>query len=128
MRNNTAKLILLVAIGLLLVACGSASDDMPSLEATPTAVVEGETLDDEAAMMAFVQCMRDEGIEFKDPLVDSDGNVQAPELVEGFSVTRAELAEPYAACFHHIESLSFGRERQDVSEQIDQFVALATCL
>ena len=128
MKNKTAKLILVVAIGLLLAACGSSSNDVPSLGATPTAVVEQETLDDEAAVMAFVQCMREEGIEFKDPVVDSDGNVQQPEFVEGFTITRAELAEPYAACFHHIEGLTFGRERGDLSEQVDQFVVLATCL
>jgi hypothetical protein len=117
-----------ISFGLVLVACGSASDDVPSLGETPTAVVEEETLGDEAKVMAFVQCMRDEGIEFQDPLVDSDGNVQAPELVEGFTVTREELAEPYAACSHHLEGLSFGRERGDVSERVDQLVALATCL
>ena len=128
MRKNTVILIFPIAIGLLLAACGSSSDDVTSLGATPTAAVEQETLDDEAAVMAFVQCMRDEGIEFKDPVVDSDGNVQEPEFVEGFTVTREELAAPYKACSHHIEGLTFGRERADVSERIDQFVALATCL
>ena len=128
MKTKTAKLILVAAIGLLLVACSSAADDVPSLAATPTAVVEVETLDDEAAVMAFVQCMRDKGIEFKDPVVDSDGNVQQPEFVEGFTITRAELAAPYESCFHHIEGLTFGRERGDLSEQVDQFVVLATCL
>ncbi|MFC2046545.1 hypothetical protein ACFLTC_03380 [Chloroflexota bacterium] len=126
-RRNVA-LILAIAFGLVLVACGSASDSVPSLGATPTAVVGEETLGDEAKVMAFVQCMRDEGIEFKDPLVDSDGNVQFPELVEGLTVTREELAEPYAACAHHLEGLSFGRQRGDVTERVDQLVALATCL
>jgi hypothetical protein len=50
MTNKPIKLILLVAIGLFLAACGLASDDVPSLGATPTAVVEEETLDDEAAI------------------------------------------------------------------------------
>ena len=128
MTNKHVGLILVIAIGLVLAACGSASDDVPSLGATPTAVVEEEALDDEAKVMAFVQCMRDEGIEFKDPVVDSDGNVQAPELVEGFTVTREELAAPYGVCAYHLEGLSFGRERKDVSEQVDYFVELATCL
>jgi hypothetical protein len=128
MKTKTAKLILVAAIGLLLAACGSAAEDVPSLRATPTAFVEQEILDDEAAVMAFVKCMRDEGIEFKDPVVDSDGNVQQPEFVEGFTITRAELAAPYKSCFHHIEGLTFGRERGDVSKQVDQFVVLATCL
>jgi hypothetical protein len=128
MKNNSAKLILVVAIGLLLAACGSATGDVPSLGATSTAGLEQETFDDEEAVMAFVQCMRDEGIEFKDPVVDSDGNVQEPEFVEGFVVTREELAAPYAACSHHIEELTFGRERGDMSARIDQMVELATCL
>lgn len=128
MRNRYAKLILLVAIGLLLVACGSASDDVPSLEATPTAILEDEILDDEAAVMAFVQCMRDEGIELIDPVVDSDGNVQAPEVVEGVELTREEWTAPFEVCGHHIEDLSFGRERADTSAQVDQMVKLATCL
>ena len=135
MTSKLARLILVAAIDLVLVACGSASDDVPSLRTTedtqgvePTADAADDRLDDEARLMAFVQCMRDEGIEFKDPLVDSDGNVQAPELVEGFTVTREELAEPYAACSHHLEGLSFGRERKDVTERVDQLVALAACL
>lgn len=134
MTTKLAKMILVTGIGLILVACGSDSNDVPSLNTDDTqgvestAVVEEEPLDDEAKMMAFVQCMRDEGIEFKDPVVDSEGNVQRPELVEGFTITREELAAPYEACSHHLEGLTFGRGREDVSEQVDTFVALATCL
>jgi hypothetical protein len=126
-------LILVMAIGLFLVACGSGSDDVPSLNTDDTQLVEptaaaDDVLDDEAKVMAFVQCMRDEGIEFKDPVVDSDGNVQRPELVEGVTVTREELAAPYEACSQHLEGLSFGRERKDLTERVDQMVELATCL
>jgi hypothetical protein len=49
-------------------------------------------------------------------------------LVEGFTVTREEMAEPYAACSHHLEGLSFGRERRDLSAQLNEFVELASCL
>jgi hypothetical protein len=63
-----------------------------------------------------------------DPVVDSDGNVQRPALVEGVTVTRKELKEPHAACYHHIESLTFGRERTDVTEQVDKAVTIASCL
>ena len=126
--RKTLLLAVLVTISMGLVACDSASNDVPSLGATPTAIVEEEPLDDEAKVMAFVQCMRDQGIQYKDPVVDSDGNVQTPELVEGFTVTREQLAEPYAACAHHLVGLSFGRERGDVTAQVDKFVELASCL
>ncbi len=128
MTNKLLKLILIAVLGIL-AACGSDSEDVPSLatkdtqEAKPT-----KTLDDEAKMMAFVQCMRDQGIEFQDPVVDSEGNVQRPELVEGLTLSREELAVPYEACSKHLEGLTLGRKRQDASKQLDQFVALASCL
>jgi len=134
MTTKLAKLILVTVSALILVACGSDSNDVPSLNTDDTqrveytAVVEEEPLDDEAKMMAFVQCMRDEGIEFLDPTVDSEGNVQRPELAEGVEVTREELGAAYEACAEHLEGLTLEREREDVSEQVDYFVAIATCL
>jgi hypothetical protein len=127
--NKWTTLILVALLGLFLVACGSSADDVPSLEPTPTPVIEEENiLDDEAKVMAFVQCMRDRGIEYKDPVVDSDGNVQRPQLVDGVTVTRKELAKPYGACAHHLEGLSFGKERKEITELVDQMVELADCL
>jgi hypothetical protein len=131
MTNNLAKLILVIVSALLLVACGSNSSDVPSLNTEGTQRIEPTTdaaLDEEAKMMAFTQCMRDQGIELMDPGVDSEGDVQRPELAEGVEVTREELGAAYEACAEHLEGLTFGREREDVSQQVDTFVALATCL
>jgi hypothetical protein len=130
MTNKLPKILLIAVLGILaLAACGSDSEDVPSLATKDTQEVKPtQALDDEAKVMAFVQCMRDQGIEFKDPMVDAEGNVQVPEFVEGFTITREEFAEPYAACSHHLEGLTLGRERADLSEQLDKFVALAACL
>ena len=134
MRTNLAKLILVTVIGLILVACRSDSNDVPSLktddtqQVEPTKRVEEEPLDDEAKMMAFTQCMRDEGIELVDAGVDSDGNVQRPKLADGVQVSREKYGAAIEVCGKHLEGLTFGRERQDVSEQVDKFVALAACL
>jgi hypothetical protein len=81
--NKSIPIIIVIIIGLVLGACGSVSKDVPSIAATPTVVSEKEPLNDEAKVMAFSQCMRDKGIEYKDPVVDSEGYVQQPELVEG---------------------------------------------
>jgi len=125
---NPEKLILLFSLVLLLSACGSDSDGVPSLAATPTPIIEEVPLDNEDAVMAFVQCMREEGIEFKDPEIDADGNIKKPQFVDGFSYTRKELAGPYVVCSHHIEGLSLGRKRGDITERVDKFVAIAICL
>ena len=134
MTNRLAGLMLLAAISLALVACGSDSSDVPSLSTEGTQRVEpteqsaDASLDDEAKMLAFTQCMRDQGVEIKDPRVDSEGNVQRPELAEGVHVTREELGAAYEACAEHLEGLTLGREREDVSERVDELVALAACL
>lgn len=49
----------------------------------PCPAVEQDPLDDEARVMAFVQCMREEGIKFKDPVMDADSNVPSLDVVEG---------------------------------------------
>ncbi|MCP4424973.1 MAG: hypothetical protein GY803_10805 [Chloroflexi bacterium] len=134
MNHKLTKLLLLLAISLLLAACGAEAEEAPTLNRDDGVV--GETavsptnapLDDETKVMNFAQCMRDEGIEYQDPVVDAKGNVQRPELVAGVSITREELAEPYAACAHHIEGLAFGRKDIDVSEQVDRLLPVMACL
>ncbi len=136
MTTKLVKLILVTAIALILVACGSDSDnrhpsDVPSLNTDATRQVEPTTEavpDDEVKVMAFTQCMRAQGIELMDPEVDSEGNVQRPQLAEGAEVTREEFDAAMEVCGEYLEGLTLGRERQDVSEQLDEFVALATCL
>ena len=120
--------ILIIVFGLTLAACGSDSKNVPSMASTPTVVAEKEPIDNEAKAMAFTQCMRDQGIEYRDPIVDSEGNVQQPDFAEGVTYTRGELAEPYSVCSHHLEGLTFGRERQVPTDQIDYYIELAECL
>ena len=129
---KTILVVLVAAIGLLGVACGADSADVATLEEA-VATVEADTtsdaeLTDEAKVMAFTQCMRDKGIEYQDPVVDSKGNVQSPQIAEGVVVTRAEVAGPYRECAVHMEGITFGRERPDVTEQVDRFVVITTCL
>jgi len=90
MEYKRITLMAVAVIGILiLAACGSDSSDVPSLNSEDTQVVEptadavDSVLDNEARMMAFTQCLRDQGIEVYDPVVDSEGNVGKPELAEG---------------------------------------------
>jgi hypothetical protein len=120
----------LIAI-LVIAACGSDSDDVPTLRedtraGEPTVEAADSVRDAEEAMMALTECLREQGIEAYDPVVDADGNVGKPELGEGDD--EKEVWAAWEACEHHLEGVSFEKERVDVSQQVDQYVELATCL
>ena len=138
MKYKHMKLIAVAVIGILvLAACGSDSDDVPSLRTIedtqlvdPTADAADTVRDNEARMMAFTQCLRDQGIEVYDPVVDSEGNVGKPEPAEGvdLKLKREDFGAAYEACSEHLEGFTFEKKRVDVSALVDQYVALAACL
>jgi hypothetical protein len=128
------KLILLAVTAILVIsACGSDSDDVPTLRedtraGEPTAEAVDSVRDAEAAMMALTECLREQGIEAYDPVVDAEGNVQKPELAEGVDPKSAELSAAWEMCAHHLEGITFEQERVDLSEYLDQALATTTCL
>jgi hypothetical protein len=141
MKHKHMMLIAVVVMSaLILTACGSDSNDVATLKTTENtqvgaSSVEASALDDadpaldnEAMMMAFTQCLRDQGIDVLDPVVDAEGNVQKPQLVEGAEWDKETMGPAFEACAEHLEGFTFERKRADVSEVVDQYVALATCL
>jgi hypothetical protein len=131
-----AKLFLVAVIGILVIAaCDSDSEDVPSLNTTgdrreveSTGAVVDSARDAEVAMMAFTECLREQGIEAYDPVVDAEGNVQKPELAEGVDPKSEELSVAWEACALHLEGVTFEKERVDTSEYLDQALATTTCL
>ena len=136
MKHKTMIWTAVVAIGiLLLTACGSDSNDVATLKDTENAQVEAPEadasdpiLDNEAMMMAFTECLRDQGIDVLDPVVDAEGNVQKPEFAESVEYNKETMGQAWEACEHHLEGFTWEKKRVDVSELVDQYVALATCL
>jgi hypothetical protein len=130
--KNWQKIFLftmLAAMSISLISCGSESNDVPSLGATPTAGVGSDSiLDDEAKMMAFTECLRGEGLEIMDPMVDPDGNVEKPEIAEGFEASKKEFEAAFEVCEEIIEGITFGKEKEDLSDQVDFYLDLAACL
>lgn len=134
MTNRLAKLMLVAVIAILVIAaCSSDSEDVPSLRTTgdrqlgePTADAVDSVRDAEAAMMALTECLREKGIEVYDPVVDAEGNVGKPELVEG--VDEKEVWAAWEMCEDHLEGVTFEKERVDMSEYLDQALATTTCL
>ena len=139
MKHKLVAFIVVVVISTMaLTACRSDSNDVATLKTTGNAQVEAPTadasdpaLDNEARMMALTECLREQGIEVMDPVVDADGNVDKPEFVEGVEYDKDKMGQAWEACEHHLEGFIWEKEGPDVSEQVeqlDQYIALATCL
>ena len=140
MKHKTTMVWIAVAVmsALLLTACNSDSNDVPTLKdtgnapaKTPEADASDPVLDNEAKMMALTECLREQGIEVMDPVVDADGNVDKPELAEGVEWDEETMGQAWEACEHHLKGFIWEKEGVDVSEQaeqLDQYIALATCL
>jgi hypothetical protein len=142
MKHKTTIIAVLIAAvvisALPLIACRSDSNDVPTLKDTKSAPVDAPgapkadaadpLLDNEAKMMALTECLREQGIEVLDPVVDADGNVDKPEFAEGVEYDKETMGQAWEACEHHLEGFIWEKENVDVSEQVDQYIALATCL
>ena len=144
---------LIVAIGTALVAVACGNDDV-AVSATPEIVVEpgdatagasdesaaADTTDgasaldggasDEEAALAFTQCLRDEGLDIADPVVDADGSIQlnggnqqppAAGDDEGFQ-------EAFDACGDLLDGTSLLPSIDDVTDNEDAFLEFAQCL
>ncbi len=120
-------LAMMAAIGLGLAACGSDSNDVPSLGATPTPGPADGVLNNEALMMQFTECLRNEGLDVEDPKLDFDGNIEKPEF-ESESISKEEMMEAWEVCGEFLENITFEKKEVDRSEQVDQYVELAACL
>jgi hypothetical protein len=128
MKNRYFLFLLVLVISLILTACGSDSNDVPSLEATSFPDAKDEVIDDEALVMEFAECLRREGMEVTDPTVDADGNVQMPELVEGATATKEEWIAAYDVCGQIIESITLEKKEVDRSTQLEEYLEIAACM
>ena len=133
-QKSTVYIVLLVMSALILTACRPDSNGVATLKTAentqnevPVADTTDPILDNEAMMIAFTECMREQGIEVMDPVVDTDGNVDKPELVEGAQWDKDDESA-WNACADHLEGFIWEKERVDMSEQVDQYIALAVCL
>ena len=82
--------------------------------------------------MALTECLREQGIEVLDPVVDADGNVDKPELAEGVEWDRKRWGKPGRRASITWKGLPGGKksdsDASEQAEQLDQYIALATCL
>ena len=143
MRSTSLFGLILV---LALMAAGCSDDD----ETSQVASLETETADTsqdaeatepdrvadtEAAILAFTQCLRDQGIEIDDPTVDADGNLQLPPIgltseSDGTDPEEAmaALADIMASCEEHLEGITPTLSGHDTTEFEDAVLEYAQCM
>lgn len=141
-----------VLIGLLMVlgACGSGdagAEGVASLDGQSSDVVaagdeagqpaeEAETeteITQEEALLAFAQCMRENGADMEDPTVDADGNLvfgrfggQEPGQVS--DEDREARGAAREACSAELEGAALGFREVDQTALQDNLLAFAQCM
>lgn len=129
------KFFLLVAFGLVLVACGEGSDDaVASLDDTTdtTAALQDVDTDNEQVLLEFAQCMRDNGVdEFPDPTTDAEGNVRpfgGGGAALDLGADRDTIEAARDACMPIIEDLALNFVRGNRADIEDQLFEFAACM
>jgi hypothetical protein len=125
MKIKYFQIILLLVISLILAACSSDSNDVPSLAATPIPDAANEKLDDEALMLEFAECLRNEGMQVTDPAVDADGNIQFPEIIDENGIPKEEWWE---FCGPIIENITLEEKEVDRTAQLEQYLEITACM
>jgi hypothetical protein len=138
--TNSRTIVAFVALVVMVAACGSeGGDGSPGVasigEVVTTSVADVGADDepeagDEAAVLAFSECMRDGGIDFPDPVVDADGNVGFDLLAmrDLGEMDQSELEAAFEPCAPLLASVSFGFERLFETEFQDDLVAFSACM
>ena len=131
---------LVIAAAVLAAACSGSDADsgvasiedvvtQPPASATSPQVPQ-DTQSDEASVLEFAACMRDGGIDFPDPTVDSAGNVgfDFAALSDLSQLDEDELQSAFEACVSLLAGVSFGFERIFETEFQDDVVVFAGCM
>ena len=145
MRNSFMISVFLV-LALMASACSDSggSPEIASLETASANTPEDDSNGDvdpeaesEAAMLAFTQCLRDQGIDVDDPTIDADGNMQLPPInIEVPDVVTdpeelpdmSEFEDMIAPCEEHLEGVVSTFSPADTTEIEDMLLAYAECM
>jgi hypothetical protein len=136
-RSRSRRVRLLAAVvvlPLVFAACSASagtSDGVASL-ASPDAAAAASASPDassnpEDAMLAFAQCMRDNGVDMPDPQTGG-GGVRIGIGQNGIDPGGEEFQAAQEACQQFLDDAGFGGPRELSQEQLDQQVEFAQCM
>ena len=124
----------IVALSLVVAACSSEDDggEVASLAASGNEqVVSLETdveVDREAALLAFTECLRGEGLDVEDPEIGSDGLIHLPRPDSLAEEDRETFRLARQACGIHLEGVTLGFADRDTTEFQDLALQYAACM
>ena len=124
----------IVALSLVVAACSSEDDgvEVASLATSgDEQVVSLETdveVDREAALLAFTECLRGEGLDVEDPEIGSDGLIHLPRPDSLAEEDRETFRLARQACGIHLEGVTLGFADRDTTEFQDLALQYAACM
>ena len=128
--------VAMLALVLAAAACGGAeaASGVASLDeaaTTTTAGVGDAAVDIEEAVLAFTECLRDEGLDVVDPEFDGEGGFNF-DFREGFRTEGGgpsdEVQGALEECGELLEDVRQQFERPDITEIQDDLLAFAECM
>lgn len=122
--------LILATAALVAASCGGGDgDDVASLTTSDAAQESTTTapFDQEQALIDFSQCMRDQGVDFPDPIVDANGYPRF-EMEDPESLDREVLFEAGENCRYLIEQVVLSLPDFDSAEFNDTFLEYAACM
>jgi hypothetical protein len=141
MRALTFSRAAAVAVGVLVLAACNDSGDSGiahlSANATATASANADSGSAEEQALAYAQCMRDNGVDFPDPTVDSEGNLSfegafGRSQEGGFDPGDTSFTDAQDACGDLMEGLVLGGGvaggNFDSTAMQDSMLAYTECL
>ena len=141
--TRTRTLIMLVAFAIVAASCSSQGDtaEVATLESVPAASdtvpeVVDPLVEAEEAMLAFTQCLRDQGIDIGDPTVGADGSLQLPPIeftseiggTEGEAPDFSAFEEMMAPCEGLLNGVGGIGTNADASGFEDALVEYTQCM
>ncbi len=117
-------------LALIVAACGGGDEtsDVASLTTEEASVVETTLpVNDEQALIEFSRCMRDQGVDFPDPVVDADGYPRF-DFEDPDDIDRDALFEAGGACLDLLDGVVLGLPDFDTAEFNDTFLEYAECM
>lgn len=118
-------------------AGGSGVATLEDTTATTPVASDGSTsdgsVDTETQMLAFAQCMRDEGVDMQDPTVDAEGNLgfggfRGPAQNGETDGAPEGFREALYACRPLLDGLELGFGQRDQTDFQDTLLAFAQCM